>query len=666
MNRDQNSIHTAKKSVKRSFAGSFSKTANDLTLSIAKKSIAAGHDPEIVRQSTGWHQGVDSKWRFEINDSDARLKPALKSLSSGGYDAKPIDSVSYRKNNDGTFELTLNPPNPKLTSDFVTLKGLSEAALRAVLPDDLSERVLRSEGEDDLIGDFLDAKRLKQSFQFEGFNALPLDQVLHHPALFAAYPSLCDVMIQVMPKLGINAELVTMENGEHVIRIGLGQQLSSLLHEIQHCIQMVEGFARGGRLMGADKNLPITVVNEITQLTTTADKISATNSNHCSDLYDQARKLRAQASSLRRETAIKQYLSLAGEVEARNTQTRHLLTDAQRQQSPPESTADVPISDLIVVFNGIEMESAPVPANAYVEKNSSEGARSSMSIRKTLQKAYGPLLGQLEDKGIVILAKTTNDVISLAARLRSVVNGTTVEFEQDNVRQSLSIRKRPECFPPNDTGNHCDHIIDVKRSVEGILLGFFDHSIGKSFLIEENLSSATAPGVLMHEVGIHMASEDWLQPLFKRAANLIQQGAGTPFFDRIIARMAQANETCEEEAAGYLTEAFENDRSNAPKTVSQWFSDFKASVRGWLFKKGVKIHAEDLTPADIAAVARSNSRGLANSAMRKLESEGNASKMPVASSDNEYPDRDLDELSNFGSPVDNHDRSIIRRPMGNG
>ena len=38
--------------------------------------------------------------------------------------------------------------------------------------------------------------------------------------------------------------------------------------------------------------------------------------------------------------------------------------DERRQASPPSQTADVPDSNVIVSFNGVEMANAPKPANA--------------------------------------------------------------------------------------------------------------------------------------------------------------------------------------------------------------------------------------------------------------------------------------------------------------
>lgn len=381
-----------------SFAGQQAATADRHALASAQKRLAAGEDPDAVRQDTGWFKGADGKWRFEINDAGAKLRPALKSLDGGGYDAKQIASVTYRKREDGTYDVTLNPPSPKRTSDFVTLTGISRGAMRAVLPDSAVAAVDRNEGDEDLIGDFEEAKRINVSFEFGGFNALPLDNVIDHPALFAAYPALRNVMVQVDPKLGIGGSFSYVDHNDgttsKVIRLGGARQLSTLLHEIQHGIQNIEGFATGGnqdsradvmqavsqqrslwadvyavrRELDAGKKLDA-VLEEWqefldAQPSAEALRIAQDPELETSVALQNMETLERQYAQLRNEGRGDTYRRLAGEVEARNTQARQGMTDEQRRATPPSQTADVADSDVIVMFNGKEMQDAPAPANA--------------------------------------------------------------------------------------------------------------------------------------------------------------------------------------------------------------------------------------------------------------------------------------------------------------
>ena len=152
--------------------------------------------------------------------------------------------------------------------------------------------------------------------------------------------------------------------------------------------------------------------------------------------------------------------------------------------------------------------------------------------------------------------------------------------------------------------------IDIRRSANGAIQGFFDPQTGQSFLIADNLTDEAAPGVLMHEVGIHMAADGSMNALFNRAAMMLKLQRGNPFMKAVQARMDAAGETSGEEAAAYIAEAYENDRANAPASVQRWLADLLAAVKAWMFKKGI-MGADRLTVADIAAVARANARSMA-------------------------------------------------------
>lgn len=57
-----------------SYAGKNANGANLDSLREAQEMQAAGADMESIRKATGWHEGMDGKWRFEINDSRMQLR----------------------------------------------------------------------------------------------------------------------------------------------------------------------------------------------------------------------------------------------------------------------------------------------------------------------------------------------------------------------------------------------------------------------------------------------------------------------------------------------------------------------------------------------------------------------------------------------------------------
>lgn len=65
---------TSEGDIKYMFAGEKAKTANLASLERAKQEKESELQPsEMIRRSTGWHQGPDGKWRFEIDDSKAKF-----------------------------------------------------------------------------------------------------------------------------------------------------------------------------------------------------------------------------------------------------------------------------------------------------------------------------------------------------------------------------------------------------------------------------------------------------------------------------------------------------------------------------------------------------------------------------------------------------------------
>lgn len=57
-----------------SYAGKNANGANLDSLREAQEMQAADADMESIRKATGWHEGMDGKWRFEINDSRMQLR----------------------------------------------------------------------------------------------------------------------------------------------------------------------------------------------------------------------------------------------------------------------------------------------------------------------------------------------------------------------------------------------------------------------------------------------------------------------------------------------------------------------------------------------------------------------------------------------------------------
>lgn len=185
---------------KYSFAGEHAKKADFGTLEEAKQMIFEGKDPELVRQETGWFQGYDGKWRFEIDDSKMQ-----------------VDTTGRFSNNPEVREY---------------LELLNKLYLEGIASDSEENRL----------------KELDEKFKKVSIVPKLLGEIVKHDRLFEAYPQLKEV--------GVSFVDSESENGSYhagMKEITLSKRLKmnksklkkTLAHEMQHAVQDIERFAVG-------------------------------------------------------------------------------------------------------------------------------------------------------------------------------------------------------------------------------------------------------------------------------------------------------------------------------------------------------------------------------------------------------------------------------------
>lgn len=170
--------------------------------------------------------------------------------------------------------------------------------------------------------------------------------------------------------------------------------------------------------------------------------------------------------------------------------------------------------------------------------------------------------------------------------------------------------------------------LGIKRSEDGAIQGVFDPESGKSYLIASNLTPETAPGVLVHEVGVHMATDGSgraaMEPLIARAAQIVINGAsnGDATAKAVLQRMEDAGliETVggrknikkgqEEEAFAYLAEHVVNNKEKSSHPIRDWFEKVIRAIRLWLYHRGLFVQAENLTEKELVDLAIANVREL--------------------------------------------------------
>jgi hypothetical protein len=191
-----------------SYAGRNANGANLESLREAQEMLSAGADMERIRKATGWHEGMDGKWRWEIDDS----------------------KMEYHRAGDALFGR--NHP------EYAEQQRLEQKMLYGELTDTEQAR-LRA------LTETWGRERNRLSERVERGNAR-LEDVLDHEELFRAYPQLRHVRVvfDETPK-GVLGSFSAEGN-----QITISEELRDapqdvLIHEIQHAIQNAEGFAKG-------------------------------------------------------------------------------------------------------------------------------------------------------------------------------------------------------------------------------------------------------------------------------------------------------------------------------------------------------------------------------------------------------------------------------------
>ena len=182
-------------------------TARLDNLSVARKMEAEGKDTKNIKLATGWERGSDGKWRYEVMDNFRFDKSGNVDFEKRNPEYRRYKEL-IRKNNSLAFE------------------GKELSAEESAEFDKLSATWKGTK--------LHNSRRLKD--------------YIDAPELFEAYPELKDVDVKfavledgVQGKYNHKQKTVTLN-----AMLGKEAAASTLNHEIQHAIQHIEGFAKGG------------------------------------------------------------------------------------------------------------------------------------------------------------------------------------------------------------------------------------------------------------------------------------------------------------------------------------------------------------------------------------------------------------------------------------
>lgn len=326
-----------------------------------------------IKQTTGWERGADGKWRYEVEDFEidpkglARKNRLWSNLSWG----KEYDALS-----DKLFD------------------GVELTEEEAARFDELSEK----------------AEGLRATY--EANDVRYLDDYVKDENLFKTYPELKQIRVEIYNAPTSNTG-ATYYGSQNLIRVNesvldRADFRSILAHEVQHAVQSIEGFARGGNSMTYRKHLDALKEKrdawsmieefadkreELGEDASQMDVYNALVNEYHSDgfefgdgfipsrnAFDKGFNLWVRGYDKEGyEDAYNEYQSLiekfglggendrynelSGEVEARNVQSRMNMTPEERRNTLASETEDVAREDQIFLNDALAESSAMMSDN---------------------------------------------------------------------------------------------------------------------------------------------------------------------------------------------------------------------------------------------------------------------------------------------------------------
>lgn len=218
----------------RMFVGPQSKTADKKKLAIAKEMKKVGHEREEIRAATGWFYDKKGKWMSEVSDELAQTRfeqSDVDTLIKAGIDVRSA-GLSRSDLAKGKWFESLSLREPRHSGEF-TLGGLQRLPALADRPEVL-------------------AAAEKVDAALKGGT---LGDVLSSPEVMKAYPWLAEVPFymdttELGAAVGGKAKVdLRKKGGGYKMHLGQlkGESIKSVLsHEAQHIIQNYEKWSRGG------------------------------------------------------------------------------------------------------------------------------------------------------------------------------------------------------------------------------------------------------------------------------------------------------------------------------------------------------------------------------------------------------------------------------------
>lgn len=348
-------------------------------LAVAQEMEKSGKNAKSIKIATGWERGADNKWRYEEED--------FEYIPKGNAREKSL--------------LEREPWHKELMS--------------------LSDKVYNGEklsNEEEVRFDELSKKEAELKDSLKKSDIKFLDDYVSDNTLFKEYPELKQVKVEFYD--GSFFDGGSYSHHDMTIRINNNSPLdakSILVHEVQHAIQHIEGFSRGGNSRTyrnylnsiKEKRDAWSMIDEFEEKSkelgsdaSQMDVYKAVRDEYTSlgmsfgdgimpsrDAFDKGFNLWVRGYDKEGyEDAYKEYQNLiekfglgeskdryhelSGEVEARNVQSRLNMTPEERRKALASETEDVAREDQIFLYDSMGANSMTIDENQDLNNIKSE------------------------------------------------------------------------------------------------------------------------------------------------------------------------------------------------------------------------------------------------------------------------------------------------------
>ena len=196
-------------------------------LRLAKRMEREGIPAENMWFATGWMRGADRKWRYEIMDGTLKERHKVTPELVKEFDALLDKCSTHDYEEEAALIAQLEAMSPE-----------ELAAWQAENPPDYDEP--------DFDYSKLTAQELDRLNELDKYINPRLGDIFDAPELFRAYPELRDILVT---EHSMDEGTWGQTVGEGFIRLNTNisdeEAKTTLIHEIQHVIQGIEGFAPG-------------------------------------------------------------------------------------------------------------------------------------------------------------------------------------------------------------------------------------------------------------------------------------------------------------------------------------------------------------------------------------------------------------------------------------